>query len=185
MTDKIYTFKENSFTTQKHVLKINGLAIPLQEKFKQTYDKLTKGIDKRKFEIERNKFIDLENRISADEEYLNSIQDKKEITRVNGVIKKNKAEYKKLKNEINSNPEFVEIVNKEVENTDKSFQSVLNDTKLITLFLIGDASKDIEGYLIGDLDKLDFTDWEILNFISEIVADFFTDYSKMKLKYRK
>jgi hypothetical protein len=177
MTDKIYTFKENSFTTQKHVLKINGLAIPLQEKFKQTYDKLTKGIDKRKFEIERNKFIDLENRISADEEYLNSIQDKKEITRVNGVIKKNKAEYKKLKNEINSNPEFVEIVNKEVEITDKAFSSVIYDTELIITFL--------NGYLIGDADKLDFTDWDIMPFISEIVADFFTNYSKMKLKYRK
>lgn len=177
---KVYKFNDTEFTASENVLRIHNAAIPLQALFAEKLKEYSKGIDidsvtKQKSIIESLKF-----KCDSDESYYNEIKDipgnEDEIKRVQLRMSENKAEYDKHLKRFNADENIKKITEDYEKAIEKTFEFIITEDTLIIPFL--------HKYLTGDFSKLDYTDINILKFISEVIADFFLllSQSKMKLK---
>lgn len=167
MSEKIYTFGGLEFRTQEHKLKILNIASPLQMYFKDEVKRLSKDLDSRKFERDIKAIQDLRNKNDNDKEYLESLskENTKEIERVKSVIGKSEKTLKVMSDAFNNNEDYKKISDENTRIWNQAFKNLIANVDLVIPF--------IDSYLIGDVDKIDYTDWKVIEFISEIVADFF------------
>lgn len=166
MIEKIYTFNGSEFTTEKHVLKVMKFGKPLQDFFNKEIQKRIKSNPA--MEAERKVLIDLSDMINKDTAYLEEIKDGKnvsEIKRVKEILKSNTKKKTDLEKKFNENKEYIKLLEDDRINLIDAFQCLIYEFNLITPFL--------ENYLIGDVEKIDYTDEKVIPFISEIIADFF------------
>ena len=175
---KTYNFNGSEFTASDNILKIHNAAIPLQKLFAEKLKEYTIGFDIAKVNSAKAEVDRLKRIYDVDVEYLNEIKDNPnqtaEIERVKGKLEGNKKAYEIALERFNSNAEIKEITEKYSRAIELTFEYLVTEDEVIIPFL--------KKYLTGDFSKLDYTDVNILKFISEIIADFFMTLSANKTK---
>lgn len=174
---KEFFYNGEKFTTSDNVLKIHNLAIPIQKYFTDELRKQLDGLDIKPIEEDRKKIESFKIKIQENENYLSGIKDKKEISRVEKINKQLKSELVKLTSAFNANEKYKEVLSEYEIRTQRAFEMLITEDYLIRPFL--------EKYLSGDTSKLDYTDINILTFISEVMTDFFLTISQNKKKLKR
>lgn len=170
MQNKTYTFNGTEYTVEKNVLKIQNAWIPLAMYFEDLVKLYTSECDLSKVNgyKEQLKFL--------------SVKEKQD----NGDLKR-------LKSEETPNTELIDKVSKQIElnaiERDKINSEFANDViaqeqqaeynrmlgyaiqSLVTSYDVVKGFLNV--YLIGDISKLDYENENILEFISEVINDFF------------
>lgn len=174
MPNKEYKFRDEVFTASANVLKTHNLAIPIQKYFAEELERQISGLNLKAMNEDKSKIDNIKYKIQANAEYLSSLKDNTEKKRVEKIQSGLEKELEKLTKIFNENNDYKELVKQYQEATNRTFELLITEEILIIPFL--------EKYLIGNTDKLDYTDVSILKFISEVITDFFLLLSENKKK---
>lgn len=175
---KTYTFNGSEFTASDNILRIHNIAIPLQRMFNEKLKEYSKGIAIDEVNLRKSELDRLKSLVEVDREYLSEIEDNpnqaEEIKRVKNQLAKNSKIYHKALDIFNADEKIKETAEKYTEAINLTFKHLITEDEIVIPFL--------EKYLTGDFEKLDYTNPEILKFISEVVSDFFFKLSQSKTK---
>lgn len=175
---KTYNFNGTEFVASDNILRVHNAAFPLQKLFADKLKEFSAGVDIDKVNSLKAEVDRLEGMKNVDEEYLKLIESNPEqaaeVKRVKGKLKINSEAYEKAYKNFNSDEEVKQITMQYAKCIEQTFGYLITEDEVIIPFL--------KKYLTGDFSKLDFTDVNILKFISEIIADFFMRLSENKKK---
>lgn len=168
MTNKKFTFNGTEYGVVSNVLKIQNIASPLLAKLTKLTVQYTSDVDMTAVNSYRNRLKAISNKDEADKNYLEQLKEeknKKDVARVERIIEKNKAEKEALLEEYEKDLKAQENAKLYQTMEALAIQEAITDEDLIFPFL--------EKYLTGDIKKLDRESPAILNFIQEVMTDFF------------
>lgn len=154
-------------------------AKPLQKRLQKYVNEYTSGIDLKNAEKDKLVITEKKNILEKTKEYFEEIKDgenTKEIERVKKRLTEQENELKVLREKFNSNKDYLEKYELFNSGVNEAFGSLIIDDEIIIPFL--------KEYLIGDFDKINFEDMDLLRFVSEVLTDFFLllNQNQAKLK---
>lgn len=170
MQSKVYTFEGNEYTVQRNVLMIANAFSSIQYFYESMLSQLTNSIENDEVKEYKKKLDWLKKKSDKDEADLLKAdkQEAKEV--ILKQIENNKENLKILNDELESN----EILSQWKNANEQVLKFAL--TKTITNYEL--VKEFLKVYLIGDLEKLDFTNSNITTFISEVMMDFFSSLQR-------
>ena len=176
MQSKKYKFLDTEFEVEEDVLKISRAWNPLQRYFDTVLKMFTESVDMSASDSYNEKIKEIQFLIDKDSRDLTvlldeTIPNEKLIEQCKEAIEKNKSELEKIETEMRSDENVIKQQNEWLNQVNYASKELL-DSELIPGFL--------DKYLIGDTSKLDYKDWGIKDFISEVVGDLYTAMSEKK-----
>lgn len=166
MQNKSYKFGDTEFTVEKNVLKIQNAWIPVAMYFEKLNAMYTAECDMSKVNEYKQRLENLNIKDKQDQSDILKPDLLPEVTaKIQSEIEKNKVEIDKINEEFANDSEAQEQQREYNRMLGYAIQSLITSYDVLKGFL------DI--YLIGDKSKLNYEDESILEFINEVISDFF------------
>ncbi len=166
MQSKVYKFKDTEFTVQKNVLKIQNAWLPVAMYFENLIKMYTAECDMSAVNSYKDRLKELNIKDAQDKSDIQKPDlDSDVIARIQSQIEKNKIELDKINSEFESDVAAKEQQSEYNRMFNYAIQSLITSYDVVNGFL--------QSYLIGDYSKLDYEDESIIEFIGEVIGDFF------------
>lgn len=170
MQNKTYKFGETEFQVQRNVLKIQNAWLPVAMYFEKLVEMYTAECDMSVVNEYKQRLKDIADKDKQDKSDLAKLQSEEIpnteiIERVNKQIELNKTELEKITDGFSKNETALKQQSEYNRMFNYAIQSLITSYDVIKGFL--------EGYLIGDINKLNYEDESIIEFIGEVIGDFF------------
>ena len=167
---KTYKFGETEFQVQRNVLKIQNAWLPVAMYFEKLVEMYTAECDMTAANVYKDRLKDLADKDKQDKSDLVKLQSEETpnteiIERINKQIEFNASELVIINDEFSKDETALKQQAEYNRMFNYAIQSLITSYDVIKGFL--------EGYLIGDLSKLNYEDESIIEFIGEVIGDFF------------
>ena len=170
VASKSYIFNDTTFTTERNVLKVQNAWLPLAMYFDEILKMYTEGLESKELNGYKVRLSDITAKDKQDKSDLVKLQSEETpnteiIERINKQIEFNASELVIINDEFSKDETALKQQAEYNRMFNYAIQSLITSYDVIKGFL--------EGYLIGDLSKLDYEDESIIEFIGEVIGDFF------------
>ena len=176
---KTYKILDTEFTTEKNVLKIQNAFLPLGIYFDKLNKMYTSEVETDVLDVYKRNMDLMNNKNRLDKESLKNLEaektpDKKVIDRVTKAIKQNEIDIESLNKDYRNDKKAQAQQTELNEATGYAMAHLLTSFDMVKIFL--------DKYLIGDTSKIDYEKPEAMEFVKEVVTDFFLSQMQNKVK---
>lgn len=181
--EKIYTVQGQSFKLLAFNLSMLNKAVPLIHRLRKLYNEYTGSIDMSAVEAYQARLKEIEIAKSQLDELISSGKDENETelteekkSEINRRIVELEQKIKNIKTDYENDDNVQNLLNDKLQGESLAMFELITDVAFIKPVL----SKILTG---GDLNKIDLNDITLLNFLREVITDFFLLILSSKIQF--